>query len=87
MRRRLFNFFSAASLLLCVAVCVLWVRSYRRFDDVVYVARHRVDNFCSYRCRFFVQLGWSTTDQLARSAPRDDDQRVSFVIRALGIRH
>jgi hypothetical protein len=28
-RRRLFSFFSALSLLLCVAVCVLWVQSYR----------------------------------------------------------
>lgn len=28
MRRRLFNFVTAASLLLCVAACVLWVRSF-----------------------------------------------------------
>jgi hypothetical protein len=26
MRRKLFTFFSALSLLLCVVVCVLWVR-------------------------------------------------------------
>ena len=29
-RRRLLNLLTALSLLLCVAVCVLWVRSYRR---------------------------------------------------------
>jgi len=28
MRRRLLNLLTALSLLLCVAVCVLWVRSY-----------------------------------------------------------
>src|SRR3954464_6050827 len=28
MKRKLFTFFSALSLLLCAAVCVLWVRSY-----------------------------------------------------------
>jgi hypothetical protein len=32
--RRLFTFFSALSLLLCVAVCALWVRSYWRVDQV-----------------------------------------------------
>ena len=57
------------SLLLCVAVCVLWVRSYRRFDDVVYCGRYHVNNVCSYRGRLFVQLGWSSTDLLARSSP------------------
>jgi len=29
-RRRLFNFAAAVSLVLCVAACVLWVRSYWR---------------------------------------------------------
>jgi hypothetical protein len=40
-----------------------------QFDDVVYVGRFHVNNFCSYRGRFFVQLGWSTTDELGRAAP------------------
>src|SRR4051794_41641162 len=31
MRRRLFTFCSALSLLLCVAACVLWARSYRGY--------------------------------------------------------
>jgi len=32
MKRRLLNVLTALSLLLCVAVCVLWVRSYSHFD-------------------------------------------------------
>src|SRR4051794_32811992 len=36
MRRKLFTFFSALSLLLCVAVCVLWVRGRRNSDYVSY---------------------------------------------------
>ena len=35
MRRRLLNLLTALSLLLCVAVCVLWVRSYRVADSFV----------------------------------------------------
>ena len=34
MKRRLFMILSAVSLLLCVAVCVMWVRSYRRVEGV-----------------------------------------------------
>src|SRR4051794_21240423 len=33
MKRKLFTFFSALTLLLCVAVCVLWVRSYWRDEN------------------------------------------------------
>ena len=40
MLRRLFTFLSAASLLLCVAVCVLWVRSVSFQEDVWYIAPH-----------------------------------------------
>jgi hypothetical protein len=32
MKRRLLNLLTALSLLLCVAACVLWVRSYWAFD-------------------------------------------------------
>jgi hypothetical protein len=70
MKRRLLNLLTAVSLILCVAACVLWVRSYLRFDDVVYVGHYHVNNFCSYRGRFFVQLGWSTSDTLSRNGPR-----------------
>jgi hypothetical protein len=48
----------------------MWVRSYQRFDDVVYVGHFHVNNFCSYRGRFFVQLGWSATDRLADAGLR-----------------
>ena len=34
MTRRLLNLLTAVSLLLCVAVCVLWVRSYLVLDQV-----------------------------------------------------
>jgi hypothetical protein len=34
MRRKLFGFFATMSLLLCLATCVLWVRSYWRTDAV-----------------------------------------------------
>ena len=36
MRRRLFTLCTALSLLLCVAVCVLWVRSYWRNEYVIW---------------------------------------------------
>ena len=36
MARRLLNLLTALSLLLCVAVCVLWVRSYWREDQLGY---------------------------------------------------
>ena len=36
MTRWLFTILAALSLLMCVAVCVLWVRSYRRMDGVRY---------------------------------------------------
>jgi hypothetical protein len=37
MTRRLLNLLTALSLLLCVAVCVLWVRSYFWFDTLAHV--------------------------------------------------
>ena len=36
MRRKLFNLAAALSLLLCVAVCVLWARSYGLTDQIVW---------------------------------------------------
>jgi hypothetical protein len=37
MTRRLLNLLTVLSLLLCVAACVLWVRSHWRYDHVRYV--------------------------------------------------
>jgi hypothetical protein len=45
-KRRLFTILSALSLLLFVAVLVLWVRSYWRFDSV---SRSRAAHFLSFR--------------------------------------
>ena len=42
MRRRLLNLLTVASLALCAAVCVLWVRSYRIMDEVAWVDRGNV---------------------------------------------
>src|SRR5688500_2062804 len=41
MARRLLNLLTALSLLLCVAVCVLWVRSYARIGIVYYCMDER----------------------------------------------
>ena len=41
MRRKLFGFVSALSLLMCVATVVLWVRSYWRTDTVSHVRVNR----------------------------------------------
>src|SRR5688500_13674928 len=41
--RRLFMVCSAVSLLLCVAVCVLWVRSYSNWDRAVHSSVTRGD--------------------------------------------
>jgi hypothetical protein len=44
MRRHLFNFLTALSLLLCVAVCVLWVRSYFITDEFVRIRQRGLDH-------------------------------------------
>jgi len=67
MRRRLLNLLAALSLILCVTIFAFWVRSYWRFDNMVNVGHCHVNNFGSYRGRVVVQLGWSSTDLLARS--------------------
>src|SRR5688500_19857163 len=54
MRRVLRHFFtacSALSLLLCVAVCVLWVRSYGYSDDVALLRVGRPDRAVAYWAR------------------------------------
>jgi hypothetical protein len=38
--RHLFTILSALSLLLCVGTCVLWVRSYTRFEQLAYTSRY-----------------------------------------------
>ncbi len=36
MKRRIFNLFAGVSLVMCVAVCVLWVRSYLHTDEFIW---------------------------------------------------
>jgi hypothetical protein len=61
-RRRLFTFFSSLSLLLCVAVCVLWVRSYwvqdvvSRYRDLEYKEAGAVILFIDQN-RITVEMG------------------------------
>ena len=45
MRRRLFTFFSALSLLLCLAVCGLWVRSYWHSDPIEHYYSFSADSW------------------------------------------
>src|SRR5688500_108199 len=65
--RRLFTLCSAVSLLLCVAVCVLWARSYFVRDVIEYDAPTRWDEVISARGRVAVLL---QPGSLAGLAPR-----------------
>jgi hypothetical protein len=49
MKRRLLNLLTGLSLLLCVAVCMLWIRSHLRYDYVKYVGREWVYTVASDR--------------------------------------
>src|SRR5438045_1290308 len=51
--RHLLTFCSAASLLLCVAVCVLWVRSYWAEDSFARGSPFQIDQWASRRGRVF----------------------------------
>src|SRR5688500_10471672 len=57
MLRSLFNFLSLVSLLLCVATCMLWVRSYNGTD---YVSRSQVVSSQPYAVLTRIHsLGWT----------------------------
>jgi hypothetical protein len=58
LRRSLFNTAAALSLALCVAACVLWVRSYWRYDSGI---DGRVA-LASHRGHFFWLRSFSTSD-------------------------
>jgi hypothetical protein len=60
MTRRLLNLVTALSLLLCVAVLALWVRSYRYDDQVSFAATSRHCGLRSFRGR--VGLSWTSPD-------------------------
>jgi hypothetical protein len=57
-RRRLFTFFSAVSLLMCVGACALWVRSFSTLDIIGYVRdRGRNEAFTLNSSRGSIWLG------------------------------
>jgi 4-amino-4-deoxy-L-arabinose transferase-like glycosyltransferase len=64
MRRRLFTLVSAVSLVLCVATCVLWVRSYYATVEVSAVAIPGVGQW---------DLKWQEGEMQARDARYDAD--------------
>jgi hypothetical protein len=60
-RRRLFNLLTALSLLVCVAVCALWVRSYIVGDGVRVTCGNRAVSFFSCAGTMAVVWEQSTT--------------------------
>src|SRR5215218_6049661 len=69
MRRCLFTFFSAVSLLLCVAVCVLWVRTYDYWTDRL----ERYDphwGWGLYLAGGRVSCLWYVTDETTQMMPK-----------------
>jgi hypothetical protein len=67
MKRRLLNLLTALSLLLCVAACVLWVRSYWHCDSIAWGRnnlsdpyRHRGEGFRVEDVYAQFECGWAT---------------------------
>jgi len=65
MRRKLFNLAAALSLLLCVAVCVLWARSYGLTDQIVWNRATGVRSIGSYGGRVVLAMNESTRARLS----------------------
>ena len=72
MKRRLLNLLTALSLLLCVAVCVLWVRSYWRYDLAGWDARSVAPILGSYRGHVLWAAEWGGEESRSGSLPRSD---------------
>jgi hypothetical protein len=68
MRRSLINLAAAMSLLLCVAACVLWVRSHGLTDQLVWRRADGQRSIASYRGRVVLSL-WMTTTRAVFSPP------------------
>ena len=56
MMRRLFNVLAVLSLLLCAAVCALWVRSYYVEDTLYFATRERADTITVTRGTLVVEF-------------------------------
>jgi hypothetical protein len=71
MRRRLFSILSALSLLLCVAVVVLWVRSYIMPDAVAWTGAGRLIEWSIHSKRGRIGIeGIQTSNSVATAASR-----------------
>jgi hypothetical protein len=84
--RHLFTLCSAVSLLLCVAVCVLWVRSYVRKDELKLVYRSG-RQFCAIASnRGVLAFGWGTAGRPARLGWDYDDVDADHGWESFGLR-
>ena len=79
MRRKLFTLCSAASLLLCVAVCVLWVRSYFVSFDGIGFMRH------DGAAELVHRLPGGSGDELWRVGPQGLAQQVTYAGSERGV--
>ena len=92
MRRRLLNLLTALSLVLCVAVCVLWVRSHWRADHFQYGRvqfpglRMTEDGYNATSARGGLSLSWGHR-QYAFPSVAEADQVRSRIGRAEGRFH
>ncbi len=85
MWRRLFNLAAALSLLLCVAVCVLWARSYGLTDQIVWNRADGVRSIGSYGGRVVLALNESTRARISAYGygfhhSRDKSSPVNFSV-------
>jgi hypothetical protein len=81
MKRRLLNLLTVLSLLLCVAVCVLWVRSYWVFSEAtyhigrsferLYDVRYKTDSIeLAVDCgTFYAEHSWELCDRVVGRPP------------------
>ena len=79
MKRCLFTLLSATSLLLCLAVSVLWVRSYRWADAVCLTPNRRLTAFVMSDC------GWLSANR--HRVPTDEFLRLGFERRRFAASH
>jgi hypothetical protein len=98
--RHLFTLCSAASLLLCVAVCALWVRSYFVVDGLSHSRERRASGAYSTHGRLLLDTmgdsdvpvwpglaGWEPTHEPAGDAPQFIDMPQVNGRGALGFKH
>src|SRR3954469_4735955 len=82
MKRRLLNFLTALSLLLCVAVVALWVRSRFAADQLAHTALAVSPN--GFRCDEYTMTAWR--DVLSVAIFRHEFDRASLPDLVYGVR-